>query len=520
MINLLKIKNLSISFDKRVVDSVSLNIEKGKTTAIVGESGSGKTLTALSILKLLPSTASIDGGEILYNNENILNKTSKEIQKIRGNKISTIFQEPMTSLNPLHTINKQIEEVILNHQNINKDEAKIKTKKLLEEVGLNEISKRPKIYSYELSGGQRQRVMIAMSIANLPDLLIADEPTTALDVTIQKQILELLISLQQKLGMSILFISHNLSVVKKMANTIYVMKDGKIVEYGKNNEIFENPKHNYTKELIGYQNEIRINNNINEKNILEIQNLKVWYPIKKGLLRKTIDHVKAINEISFTLKEKETIGIVGESGSGKTSLILAILKLIDFSGDINFNGINLKSKKLINFRKKIQVVFQDPFSSLSPRMTVDELVSEGLKVHFPNINSYDKKTKVKSILEEVGINYENSFNKFPHEFSGGQRQRIAIARALILNPKILILDEPTSALDVSIQNQIIKLLNKLQEKFFLSYIFISHDMNVIRSVADKILVLKNGKMIENDTSEKIFNNPRSEYTKNLISSVL
>ncbi len=523
MTNLIEIRNLTISFDdKKVVDSISINIEKGKTTALVGESGSGKTLTALSILNLLPNAATFNSGEIIYQKKNILKNSKKEIQKIRGNKISTIFQEPMTSLNPLHTIDKQIEEVILNHQHITLEEAKQKTKKLLSEVGLNKIAKRPKIYSHELSGGQRQRVMIAMSIANDPDLLIADEPTTALDVTVQLQILELLINLQNKFGMSILFISHNLSIVKKMANSIYVMKEGKIVESGNKNNIFYNPNHEYTKELISYQNEIRINQQNEKKNVLEVDKLKVWYPIKKGFLRKTIDHVKAVNNISFNLKECETIGIVGESGSGKTSLILAILKLINSEGTIKVHGLSLNNIKLSNLkklRKKIQVVFQDPFSSLSPRMTVEEIVTEGLNVHFPKIDSLEKNIKVRDILKEVGIDYNNSHNRFPHEFSGGQRQRIAIARALILKPKILILDEPTSALDVTIQNQILKLLNKLQTKFFLSYIFISHNMQVIRSVADKVLVLQNGNLIEENTSTNIFNNPKSNYTKNLISSV-
>ena len=506
-----------------VVDSVSINIPKGKTVAIVGESGSGKTLTALSILKLLPNAAKIERGTITYNQKNILESTDKEIENIRGNKISTIFQEPMTSLNPLHTINKQIEEMILTHQNISHIEAKKKTISLLNEVGLENISKRPKIYSYELSGGQRQRVMIAMSIANNPDLLIADEPTTALDVTVQIQILELLKNLQIKLGMSILFISHNLSVVKKMADKIYVMKSGKIVEYGDKNQIFLNPKHEYTKELISSQNQTRQSLYKSSKSIIEVENLKVWYPIKKGLFRKTIDYVKAIDDLSFTLKEKETLGIVGESGSGKTSLVLAILKLIKSKGKVIINGIeasSIKNKSLLKIRKNIQIVFQDPFSSLSPRMTVEEIINEGLQIHYPKLSFVEKKNKVKKILYEVGLDYEENYNRYPHEFSGGQRQRIAIARAIILNPKILILDEPTSALDISIQNQIIELLNNLQEKFSLSYIFISHDMKVIRSVSDKVIVLKNGKLIESNGVKEIFINPKNQYTKNLIQSVI
>jgi len=525
MNNLVSINNLTVTFKKNVnvVDSVNIDIPKGKTVAIVGESGSGKTLTALSILKLLPNSAKLEKGEILFNQKNILESSSKEIENIRGNKISTIFQEPMTSLNPLHTINKQIEEIILTHQNISNTEAKKKTIELLNEVGLENISKRPKIYSYELSGGQRQRVMIAMSIANNPDLLIADEPTTALDVTVQIQILELLKNLQNKLSMSILFISHNLAVVKKMADKIYVMKSGKIVEYGDKNQIFLNPKNEYTKELISSQNQTRQSLYKNSNNIIEVQNLKVWYPIKKGFLRKTVDHVKAINDLSFTLKEKETLGIVGESGSGKTSLVLAILKLINSEGKIIINGIDtssVKNKSLLEIRKNIQIVFQDPFSSLSPRMTVEEIINEGLQIHYPKLSIIEKKNKVKEILYEVGLEFEENYNRYPHEFSGGQRQRIAIARALILNPKILILDEPTSALDISIQNQIIELLNNLQEKFSLSYIFISHDMKVIRSVSDKVIVLQNGKLIENNTANEIFINPKNQYTKNLIQSVI
>tara|TARA_B100000029_G_scaffold105732_1_gene96354 strand:+ start:1691 stop:3268 length:1578 start_codon:yes stop_codon:yes gene_type:complete len=525
MSNLISIKDLSIYFKKNinVVESINLNIPQGKTVAIVGESGSGKTLTALSILKLLPNAAQLKSGKIIYKNINILESSANEIQQIRGNKISTIFQEPMTSLNPLHSINKQIEEIILTHNKISYLEAKKKTENLLKEVGLESISSRPKIYSYELSGGQRQRVMIAMSIANNPDLLIADEPTTALDVTVQIQILELLKNLQNKLGMSILFISHDLAVVKKMADEIYVMKSGKIVEHGEKDKIFYRPTHSYTKELIGFQNKIKQHLSTKSKNVIEVENLKVWYPIKKGLLRKTVDYVKAINNLSFTLKEKETLGIVGESGSGKTSLVLAIIRLINSEGKIIINGVNtlsLKRKEFLKLRKNIQIVFQDPFSSLSPRMTVEEIISEGLNIHFSKLTKNEKKNKVKEILLEVGLDYEENYNRYPHEFSGGQRQRIAIARALILNPKILILDEPTSALDISIQNQIIELLSSLQEKFSLSYIFISHDMKVIRSVSDKILVLRNGQVIESNNSNEIFNNPKNQYTKNLIQSVI
>ena len=522
--SLISIKKLTISFkaNQNVVNDVNIEIPKGKTVAIVGESGSGKTLSALSILKLLPGNANINSGSIIFEEKDLLKLPSKEIEKIRGNKISTIFQEPMSSLNPLHTIDKQIKEMITTHNKKNIVELNKSVFNLLKEVNLDDLMNRPNIYSYELSGGQRQRVMIAMSIANNPDLLIADEPTTALDVTVQQQILSLLNKIQKQRKMSILFISHDLAVVNKIADYIYVMKDGKIIEHGEKNEIFNNPKNTYTKQLVGFQNKIRKSQENKEVEILKIKDLKVWYPIKKGIFKKTVDYVKAIDAINFTLKKKETLGIVGESGSGKTSLVLAILKLITSSGTIEFDEMDLnsiKKNKLKNIRKNIQIVFQDPFSSLSPRMNVEKILNEGIDVHFPKYSELEKKQILKDILKETGMDYDRDHNKYPHEFSGGQRQRIAIARALILKPKILILDEPTSALDITIQNQILDLLQNLQEKYSLSYIFISHDMNVIRSVSDKIIVLNKGKLIEYDNAEIIFNNPINEYTKNLIRSV-
>ena len=525
MDNIVSIKNLTISFkeNNKVVDEINIDIPKGKTVAIVGESGSGKTLTALSILKLLPNSAKINKGNIFFNNKDLLNLPLEEIENIRGNRITTIFQEPMSSLNPLHTIDKQIKEIITTHKTLNTKDLNKIVFKLLKEVNLEDLLDRPNIYSYELSGGQRQRVMIAMSIANNPDLLIADEPTTALDVTVQLQILELLNKIQKERKMSILFISHDLGVVNKIADYIYVMKDGKIIEHGDKAKIFEKPKENYTKQLVSFQNKIRKNNQNKKLEVLKIENLKVWYPIKKGLFRKTVDYIKAIDDINFNLREKETIGIVGESGSGKTSLVLAILKLITSSGKIKFDNINLntiKKNKLKIIRKNIQIVFQDPYSSLSPRMNVQEILTEGIDVHFPKYSEIEKKQMLKDILNETGMDYDRDYNKYPHEFSGGQRQRIAIARALILKPKILILDEPTSALDITIQNQILDLLQNLQEKYSLSYIFISHDMNVIKSVSDKIIVLKKGKLIEYNNTELVFNNPVDDYTKNLIRSVI
>ena len=529
MKNIISIKNLSVGFQSqkkkvKVVDSISFNIPKGKTVALVGESGSGKTVTALSILKLLPyPSAYHESGEIIYKNKNLLSTSNQEIQKIRGKDITTIFQEPMSSLNPLHTIQKQINEILKIHSKISNLKALEKTKELLKSVGLENIEGRLKSYPYELSGGQRQRIMIAMSIANNPDLLIADEPTTALDVTIQLQILKLLKKLQKKLNMSILFISHDLEVVKNLADYVCIMKNGKIVEQNINEKIFNDPQHEYTKELIGFKHIKKRKKILTTKIILEVKDLKVWYPIKKGILRRTIDHVKAVNSINFSLLENHTLGIVGESGSGKTSLVLALLKLIPFKGKIIFNNINItliKNKKLKSLRKDLQIIFQDPFSSLSPRMTIEEIISEGINVHEEKILAEDKRFKIKKIINEVGLNFEDIHNRFPHEFSGGQRQRIAIARALILKPKLLILDEPTSALDVNIQNQIIELLNKLQKKYKISYIFISHNLKVIKSVADYIIVLQKGNIVEEGTVSEVFNFPKNKYTKNLISSIL
>ena len=529
MQNILSIKKLKIGFKsqneaKNVVHSISFDVPKGKTVALVGESGSGKTVTALSILKLLPyPSAYHESGEIIYQDKNLLDASDNQIRKIRGKNITTIFQEPMSSLNPLHTIEKQINEIITTHSNMSYLDATKKTKKLLISVGLEEISERIKSYSYELSGGQRQRVMIAMSIANNPDLLIADEPTTALDVTVQLQILKLLKKLQKEMNMAILFISHDLAVVNNLADYICIMKNGKIVEQNTKKNIFENPQHQYTKELINFKNIKKENIFSNRDSILKIENLKVWYPIKRGILRKTVDHVKAVNYINFNLLRNHTLGIVGESGSGKTSLVLALLKLISFEGKIIFNNqdiTSLRNIELIKIRKDMQIIFQDPFSSLSPRMTVEEIISEGLDVHEKYISNNNKEARIKEIIEEVGLNFSEVHKRFPHEFSGGQRQRIAIARALILKPKLLILDEPTSALDVTIQKQIIELLNNLQNKYHLSYIFISHDIKVIYSVSDFIIVMQNGEIIEQGDTHEVFNFPKNEYTRNIISSII
>ena len=529
MNTLIDIKNLCVGFKtnqkkQNVVKSISFNIPKGKTVALVGESGSGKTVTALSILKLLPyPSAYHESGEINYQEKNLLSLNNNEIKKIRGKKITSIFQEPMTSLNPLHSVEKQINEIIITHNKISYSKASIKTKELLNLVGLNNISKRIKSYPHELSGGQRQRVMIAMSIANNPDLLIADEPTTALDVTVQNQILDLIINIQKKMNMSILFISHDLAVVKKVADYICIMKDGKIVEQNDKEKIFNFPHHSYTKELILSQTKKKVLQKLSSKKILNVDKLKVWYPIKKGILRRTIDYVKAVDSLNFNIYRGQTLGIVGESGSGKTSLVLSLLKLIKSEGKILFNDINLNqidNKKMKSLRKDLQIVFQDPFSSLSPRMTIEQIVSEGLTVHEKNLSEDDQRIKIKEVLKEVGMNYDNIKERFPHEFSGGQRQRISIARALILIPKVIIFDEPTSALDVNIQAQILEMLNNIQKEKELSYIFISHDMKVIRAMADNVLVIKNGRIVEEGDANTIFNFPKNDYTKKLIQSVI
>ena len=529
MENLVSIKNLSVGFQSQniksnVVKSISFEIPKGKTVALVGESGSGKTVTALSILKLLPYPSAFhDSGEIIYNNIDLLKSKQNEIQKIRGKNIGAIFQEPMTSLNPLHTIEKQVNEILMVHSAISYSEASKKTKRLLNQVGLENISKRIKAYPYELSGGQRQRVMIAMSIANNPDLLLADEPTTALDVTVQSQILDLIKSLQQKMNMSILFISHDLAVVKKIADYVCIMKGGEIVEKNTKKNIFSKPQHPYTKILISSQAKKKSTATNQNDLILKANRLKVWYPIKKGFLRRTVDYVKAVDSINFKLRIKQTLGIVGESGSGKTSLVLAMLKLISSSGEIIFkqqNINNINNNHMKKLRKEMQIVFQDPFSSLSPRMTIEQIISEGLDIHEKKLSYDEKQNRIKKITEEVGLNYEDVHKRFPHEFSGGQRQRIAIARALVLKPKLLILDEPTSSLDVSIQNQILDLLNQLQDNYNLSFIFISHDMKVIKTMADYIIVLKDGKIVEEGEKELLFNSPKEKYTKKLLQSVI
>ena len=522
MKHILSIKNLSVSFGKhKAVRDVTFSIKKGETVALVGESGSGKSVTALATVNLIDKAATISGS-IKYCEKEIVNTSSKDLRKIRGNDISFIFQEPMTSLNPLHTIERQLSESLRLHQGLKGPKVLEKILDLLAKVGIEEAHKRISNYPHQLSGGQRQRIMIAMALANKPDLLIADEPTTALDVTIQAQILELLAQIQKSEGMGMLFITHDLSVVRRIADRVCVMKDGQIVEVGSTNEIFNSPKHAYTKKLInaepsGAPKPIKAN----ALEIINIKNIKVWFPIVKGLMRKVVGYVKAVNNATLSISEGETLGIVGESGSGKTTLALAIMRLISSKGQITFMGNKLDgltNKQLKPFRRDIQMVFQDPYGSLSPRFTVEQIISEGLDVH--NLDrGQDRRTTVENILLEVGLE-KDMIDRYPHEFSGGQRQRIAIARAMILKPMLLILDEPTSALDMTVQVQIVKLLRELQIKYGLAYLFISHDLRVIRALSHKVIVMSKGDIVEAGTNKDIFKNPKSDYTKQLISAAM
>ena len=522
---LLNVENLAVSFrssgaDIEAVRGVSFNIDSGETVALVGESGSGKSVTALSILQLLSyTTAFHPTGSIRFKGNELLGAGENVLEQIRGNKISMIFQEPMTALNPLHTIEKQIGEVLILHKNYAKKLIRRRVIELLNEVGVPDAEQRLDALPHELSGGQRQRVMIAMALANEPDLLVADEPTTALDVTLQAQILELLQKLQRKIGMALLFITHDLGIVEEIADRLCVMKDGEILETGVTKEVFSSPAHSYTKQLLDAEPKgSKIKGEDYAPVLLESKEIKVWFPIRGGVLRRVVSHVRAVDGINVKIHKGETVGVVGESGSGKTTLGMALLKLQSSEGEILFDGKNLQRlgvQGMRPFRREMQVVFQDPFGSLSPRMTIGKIVEEGLRVHKIGKTNKEREELICKVLKEVGI-HPDSRHRYPHEFSGGQRQRIAIARALILRPRFMVLDEPTSALDRSVQAQIIDLLRAIQSKYKLAYLFISHDLKVVKALADRVMVMRQGRLVEEGSSSRIFENPRDPYTKDLI----
>ncbi|MDD7909701.1 MULTISPECIES: ABC transporter ATP-binding protein [Pseudovibrio] len=524
---LLQVKDLSVAFTQggntsTAVDQISFSIDKGETVALVGESGSGKSVSALSVLKLLPyPAASHPTGEILFEGEDMLTADENAVRKVRGNRISMIFQEPMTSLNPLHTVERQVAEILKIHRGLSDTAARKRVLELLDQVGIPDPETRLQSYPHQLSGGQRQRVMIAMALANEPDLLIADEPTTALDVTVQAQILKLLKELQQRTGMAMLFITHDLGIVRKISDRVCVMTAGKIVEAGDVKQIFEAPQHDYTRHLLAAEPKGEPpKTNDSKPKIIETRDLKVWFPIKRGFLRRTVDHVKAVNGIDVTLREGQTLGIVGESGSGKTTLGLAILRMISSNGEILFKGKDIAQnswKQMRPLRRDMQIVFQDPFGALSPRMSVADIVGEGLQVHMPTLSDAERDYKVAKALDEVGLDPASRF-RYPHEFSGGQRQRISIARAMVLEPKFVMLDEPTSALDMSVQAQVVDLLRDLQKAHDLAYLFISHDLKVVRALANDVIVMKSGQVMEAGSSDQIFDSPQTEYTKALMAA--
>jgi microcin C transport system ATP-binding protein len=524
---LLEVEDLSVAFrqgsrDMLAVDRVSFRIRKGETLALVGESGSGKSVTALSVMKLLPYPAAHHpSGVIRFKGRDLLPLRQREMRRVRGNDITIIFQEPMTSLNPLHTIEKQIGEILLLHAGLTGERARARIIDLLTQVGIPEAHTRLLSYPHQLSGGQRQRVMIAMALANEPDLLIADEPTTALDVTVQAQILTLLKELQTRLGMAMLFITHDLGIVRKLADRVCVMKEGKIVEQGTIERVFRAPEHPYTRDLICAQprpDPARLCPDA--PIVLEAKDLKVWFPIKRGLMRQVVGHIKAVDGVSIAIRKGETLGIVGESGSGKTTLGLAILRLISSQGPIMFlgNRINgLKFKQMLPYRHDMQIVFQDPYGSLSPRMSVSDVIEEGLWVHHPRMSKQECGQRVVRALDDVGLKPETRF-RYPHEFSGGQRQRIALARAIVLEPTFVVLDEPTSALDMLIQAQMCDLLRALQKRRNLTYLFISHDLRVVAALACRLMVMRHGKVVEEGPAAQLFANPKSDYTRALFAA--
>jgi microcin C transport system ATP-binding protein len=524
---LLSVANLSVDFRQgetvtHAVRGVSFDILPGQTVALVGESGSGKSVTALSVLKLLPyPSASHPTGKILFKGEDLLQADERELIKVRGNDISMIFQEPMTSLNPLHTVERQISEVLTVHRGWGKAKARARSLELLAQVGIDEPEQRLLAFPHQLSGGQRQRVMIAMALANEPDLLIADEPTTALDVTVQAQILQLLKELQARLGMALLFITHDLGIVRRMADVTCVMTNGEIVEAGPTETVFIEPRHAYTKHLLAAEPRgAPPLADASAKTILEAEKLRVWFPIKRGFLRRTVGYIKAVDDIDVRVREGQTLGVVGESGSGKTTLGRALIRLLSSQGRIAFLGDQIQGRSwqaMRPLRRDMQIVFQDPFGSLSPRMQIRDIVAEGLAVHAPSITPQERERRVVAALEDVGLDPLARF-RYPHEFSGGQRQRVAIARAMILEPKFVVLDEPTSALDMSVQAQVVDLLRELQQRHGLAYLFISHDLRVVRALANDIIVMRQGKIVEAGTAAEVFRAPRHDYTKALMAA--
>jgi microcin C transport system ATP-binding protein len=524
---LLSVRDLSVAFAQGgreviAVDRVSFDIGKGETLALVGESGSGKSVTALSIMKLLPyPTASHPSGEVIFKGQHLLPLTERDMRKVRGDDVTIVFQEPMTSLNPLHTIEKQIGEILLLHRGLTGAPAHARIVEVLSQVGIPDPVDRLCCYPHQLSGGQRQRVMIAMALANEPDLLIADEPTTALDVTVQAQILELLKDVKKRLGMSLLFITHDLGIVRKIADRVCVMKDGKIVEHGTVERVFAAAEHPYTRALIAAEpRPDPAPPRPDAPMVLETNDLKVWFPIKRGLLRKVVGHIKAVDGISIALRKGETLGVVGESGSGKTTLGLAILRLISSQGPIVFMGNKLQGlrfKEMRPFRRDMQIVFQDPYGSLSPRLSVGDIIKEGLDVHHRGMPEKERDARVIQALCDVGLDPQTRF-RFPHEFSGGQRQRIAVARAIVLEPTFIVLDEPTSALDMLIQAQMVDLLRDLQKRRDLTYLFISHDLRVVAALASRLVVMRHGKVVESGDAAALFRNPQTDYTRALFAA--
>ena len=522
---LLDVRDLSVFFGATpAVKRISFTLNHGETLALVGESGSGKSVSALSLLQLLPYPhARHPSGSIRLRGEELLGAAPARLREVRGNQIAMVFQEPMTSLNPLHSIEKQIGETLILHKGLSGASLRARIQELLELVGLPDAARRLNALPHELSGGQRQRVMIAMALANDPDILIADEPTTALDVTIQAQILKLLKELQSRLGMAILFITHDLGIVRKMADRVCVMQAGEVVETGTVVEIFANPQHPYTRQLLAAEPRGEPPPaSSNAPEIMTSTDLKVWFPLKRGLFGRVLEHVKAVDGVSVSVREGQTLGVVGESGSGKTTLGLALLRLLTSEGAIRFEGRHLDGvpgKALRPLRKFMQIVFQDPFGSLSPRLSVGEIVEEGLLVHGLGGDRAARHARITQALEEVGLDPETK-DRYPHEFSGGQRQRIAIARALALQPRLLILDEPTSALDVSVQAQIVDLLRDLQRRHGLAYVFISHDLRVVRALANHLLVMKNGRVVEAGPARRVFDSPQHPYTQALLAAAL